>query len=243
MKLKYIVTGTGRCGTVYMARFLTHIGIPCGHEAIFNWEGLEFSKSRLNGEIPIENSACSLRNHITKEVFEPWFDPTTVIAESSYLAAPYLDDPILDGVKIIHLLRNPLKTLSSWVSDIHFFDPKNKKIAHYRNFIYSNFPRIKQEKTEIEKACRYLIEWNKLIERTSRERIVVKIEDYPFQDLINFLCQEKADLLENKKINSWKKGKKDLTMLRIPKGNTKREFEEYIRKYKYEEEVFNTSII
>ena len=240
MKLKYLVTGTGRCGTVYMARFLTNLGISCGHEAIFDWQGLELAKSRLNDEQTIETSLCSRHNVLTEEVFERWFNPTTVIAESSYMAAPYLNDPILDGVKIIHLVRNPLKTLSSWFSDIHFFDPTNGAIQHYRNFIYSHLPQIDKEKTEIEKACRYLIEWNKLIEKTSRERIVVKIEDYPFRDLIPFLDQDDIERWQKNRfgniqeINSWKKRSRDLDLKDIPNGNTRKEFANHIEKYKYE---------
>ena len=34
-KLDFLVTGTGRCGTVYMAELLTSLGIPCGHESLF----------------------------------------------------------------------------------------------------------------------------------------------------------------------------------------------------------------
>ncbi len=33
--LKFIVVGTGRCGTGYIANVLTRAGIPCGHEWIY----------------------------------------------------------------------------------------------------------------------------------------------------------------------------------------------------------------
>lgn len=33
--MKYLVAGTGRCGTGYMSKILTYSGIKCGHEAIF----------------------------------------------------------------------------------------------------------------------------------------------------------------------------------------------------------------
>lgn len=35
MSLEVIVTGTGRCGTNYMANVLTSAGIPCGRESVF----------------------------------------------------------------------------------------------------------------------------------------------------------------------------------------------------------------
>ena len=34
--LKFIVVGTGRCGTAYTAQVLTRMGIPCGHEWVYS---------------------------------------------------------------------------------------------------------------------------------------------------------------------------------------------------------------
>lgn len=37
--LKYLITGTGRCGTGYMAQVFKSAGVPCGHEAVFSYDG------------------------------------------------------------------------------------------------------------------------------------------------------------------------------------------------------------
>lgn len=76
--MRVLITGTGRCGTGWMARALTAAGAPCGHEAAFTARG---------------HGDCD------------W------VAESSWLAAPYLDR--LDGVYVVHLVRDPLKTIAS----------------------------------------------------------------------------------------------------------------------------------
>jgi hypothetical protein len=34
-----LITGTGRCGTQFMAEWLTRSGVPCGHEAVFSYRG------------------------------------------------------------------------------------------------------------------------------------------------------------------------------------------------------------
>lgn len=34
-----IVTGTGRCGTGYLAQVLTALGLPCGHEQVITFSG------------------------------------------------------------------------------------------------------------------------------------------------------------------------------------------------------------
>lgn len=36
MRDRFVVTGSGRCGTTWMARALTSVGIPTGHEEVFN---------------------------------------------------------------------------------------------------------------------------------------------------------------------------------------------------------------
>ena len=231
MKLKYLVTGTGRCGTVYMARFLTNLGISCGHEAIFDWNGLTQAQARLNGRAEIETSVCSRFSH-GKEI-EKWFDSENLVAESSYMAAPYIDDAVLDGTKVVHLVRNPLEVLSSWVLDIHFFHKNNKCLGEYKEFIYHHVPEIKEEKTEIEKACRYLIEWDKKIDNS---KIVVRVEDFPFVDLINFLgndVKNTKNFFVDTKINSWKRRTKELTIEEIQNGSTKDEFIYMIEKYGY----------
>lgn len=60
MNVKYVVTGTGRCGTGFMSKLLTSAGVPCGHEAIFGPGG-------------------------PQDITDP-----TLEADASWLAAPYL---------------------------------------------------------------------------------------------------------------------------------------------------------
>ena len=37
---KFVIIGTGRSGTTYIAELLTECGIPCGHETIFDYRGI-----------------------------------------------------------------------------------------------------------------------------------------------------------------------------------------------------------
>jgi len=112
-RLKYLVTGTGRCGTVYMARLLTLAGIPCGHESIFDWKGITWAKRRLAGEVPLELSSIStIRLENGRWSPEPeWLtDVEAIEAESSYMAAPFLEESFLSETKVIHLVRHPIKS-------------------------------------------------------------------------------------------------------------------------------------
>lgn len=38
--LKYVITGTGRCGTTFAAKSFCSAGIPCGHELVFRFHGV-----------------------------------------------------------------------------------------------------------------------------------------------------------------------------------------------------------
>ena len=74
-KLDVIVVGTGRCGTGYMAKLLTGMGIPCGHESIFTFRGIEEAKFRLLHPNQIKFSHCMLvRENI-------WTDPVSIVAD------------------------------------------------------------------------------------------------------------------------------------------------------------------
>jgi hypothetical protein len=234
-RIKYLVTGTGRCGTVYIARFLTYLKIYCGHEAIFDYGGIVKAKKRMLGQESIKTSSCSIFNKVKMEETNGWFEPKKIIAESSYMAAPFLNENTLKNVFVIHLVRNPLKVLSSWVLDLSFFsDNSSHHLLQYKNFILRYVPKINEEKTEIEKTCRYLLEWNRLIKNCPQKKILVKIENYPYKNLLaNLNIDNSVRIFPNVPINSWKERDYDLRLEDIPDGPTKLEFLNMIKEYNY----------
>lgn len=203
INLEYLITGTGRCGTVYMARCLTDWGIPCGHESIFNFEGLTGAERRLNGTTPISLSNTSKMEWTPKAVFfrKDYVDVNKGIkAESSYMAAPYLNLDIFKDVKIIHVVRHPFFVINSFLNHITYF--RNESSNSYEIFIYRNLPTIKSESlSHYEKAALYYIEWNELIEKHSD--FFQKIED-PLEDLKSFLNVTGPDF-PDKSINTYRK--------------------------------------
>jgi len=84
--MNLLITGSGRCGTGYVAMVLRSVGIRCGHEDVFGLAGWK---------------------HVQK-VRDSWQ------ADSSWLAVPFLD--CLTGVKVVHLVRNPKDTINSMVN-------------------------------------------------------------------------------------------------------------------------------
>ena len=200
-KLRYLVTGTGRCGTVYMARFLSNLGIPCGHEAIFDWRGYRWAEKRLNGEAPIECSSASAISLINgKWVPEPsWVDPSQIVAESSYLAAPFLQDPLLQGVPVIHVARHPVKVINSFCNYLGYFQ-SNQGTNSYEQIIYRWLPELKQQMSPYDRAALFYVRWNDLID-SHRPDFFHRIED-DVSPLLSFLGKEGCRYYDNKKINS-----------------------------------------
>lgn len=237
MKLDFLVTGTGRCGTVYMARLLTSLGITCGHEAIFDYEGIDKAKAIINGEFEPQTSYCSITNLLNGKEIDKWYDPSKTRAESSYMAAPFLQHELLKDTKIIHVVRDPLKVLSSHIFDVRFFDKNldDPIQKHYQNFVFSILPELNVIDNEIERGCYYYTQWNKMIEENHQGKYLLhKVENGCTKELLNFLeVTNHSQIFTNKKINSWKKDREDLTLNQIPDGSIKKEFLKMSTKHQY----------
>lgn len=93
--LEYLITGTGRCGTKYLATLLSANGLLCTHEELYRGDGY-----RPNPVIP--NAT--------------WRD---LKAECSWHVLFHLDQAINAGVAtpkttLVHLVRHPLHVVRSW---------------------------------------------------------------------------------------------------------------------------------
>ena len=212
-KLECLVVGTGRCGTAYMAQLLTSAGIPCGHESIFSNKGIIEIKNKLKNPDAIELSECSLMTE------NPWVDPKEIIADSSYLAAPYLKSNFLSNTKIIHVVRHPIDVISSFVLDGLYFESFiPEKSEPYQNFIKKHIPAVYNNNFDaINRAAIYYISWNKLIERNIKfykNYFFHNIESNPSK-LIKFLGKKQYDRSINKKINTWKKEQRSISLRKL----------------------------
>jgi len=235
--LKYIVTGTGRCGTVYMARVLTSLGVPCGHESIFNQDKPEIIERRVSGEYNPTMSECA-GNH-------GWIHLKDLVADSSYMAVPYLNKFNLQDVPVIHVVRHPLLVISSFVKDLQYFqnikkNPFNKK--NWEQWIWFHCKSLSSVINPIERACLYLLEWNERIESLSKNRpyYLHRAEDeFPdeFFKFLNIPVQRDV-IFRNKKINTMRKREKDFLSDDIPEGDIKDRFLSMMDRYDYSKQVF-----
>lgn len=231
IKLKYIITGTGRSGTVFMARFLTSIGVVCGHECIFNTFGTDHAERLINNPHEIRTSLVSGDSWLT--------DSHSIVADSSYMAAPYLDHSILDKVKVIHVVRNPIKVISSFVNDLNYFQ-SSLVGSSYENFIYGMFPELyKDSLNPAERACLFYVKWNEMIENKAKNCMRFRIEDDP-ESLLPFLDDYDYNSLKcfsDKKANTMQRGKIPIQLKNIPNGCIKDSFISMAQKYGYNVDI------
>lgn len=132
--LKFVITAPSRSGTTYVANLLTEAGLQCGHEATINrWKpnyGMQ----------------------------DDWQE-TPHLGESSFIAAPFLDQ-MPESVVKIHLVRPPLDVIRSICGIAHLGDreqPYVKFIDHHVGVL--------TEPPGPRRAARYWLEWNALAEQ------------------------------------------------------------------------------
>jgi hypothetical protein len=112
--IRYIVAGTGRNGSVNIARVLTSVGIPCAHERFFDGCSFEEAMERMRTNTRLDSECSRDAGHILPP-------ETEVEAISSYMVVPFLSHPYFSGMTLIHLVRNPIKVILSFINDMKFF--------------------------------------------------------------------------------------------------------------------------
>ena len=147
--LRLIVTGTGRSGTGFAARWLTSIGIPAGHEQFWDHRGHEHALHMLAAR------------HYQMQ------------AECSWEAAPYLSSQPLKDALAIHQVRHPKKMIESCMRVPPSLAP------HYAMYLERHLPPLRQYKTEQNKAACRWVYWNLMIEELllGRTTYFWRIED------------------------------------------------------------------
>lgn len=236
-KLEFLITGTGRCGTVFVTRLLSSLGVPCGHESVFDCGGIDRAIERLMGDKPIMTSNCSRDNTSDKD---EWFNPE-IVADSSYMAAPFLGHRILNGTRIVHLVRNPVQVVNSFCNylivggdqDRHYF-AKPQPGDHFESFIYEHVPELRRDDlSQFDRGCLYWVRWNELIEKHG-SFFFHRIEDDVSKLLAFFNLKASPVMFSNPKINSYERPCEPFTPDAIIDKSVKAEFLATAHRYGYQ---------
>jgi len=147
--VRFLVTGCSRSGTRYAARVWSELGIPCGHETVFN--------------------IFSLRPGDPG----PALDHPKCVGDASFLAVPFLE-ALPAGTVVLHQLRHPLEVIRSHMG-LHFFSdpaPESPHLAEnhldFLRVIEHGCPEVFGERDECSRCALYWVHWNRLAERAER---------------------------------------------------------------------------
>jgi hypothetical protein len=219
--LKFIVASTGRCGSVFIAKWLTSIELPCTHEGIFNYESEDVIFSRITEPKLRTLSKCSQFGFNKKNEIN-WVNPELAIGDSSYLSTLYLNNPLINSIPVLHIVRNPLDVISSFINDFKYFINKTPTVENvynengYENIIWKKLPELYHIENNLERACWYYYRWNQIIEESCKYRkyLRINIENFNKEEVCDFLNGNKTLLnksfsdtkantnnFKNKKIN------------------------------------------
>ena len=233
MELKYVVTGTGRCGTLFMANLLTSMGLPCTHEAVFTTEGWDYAWEVMNDFKPAINSRISRGDNLSDYEID-------TVAESSYMAAPFLGRL---NAGVIHVVRNPFKVVGSLVG--HGFRQFSQNSPTdfeddpyhfaYEKFIYENLPELSDECSQVDRACLFYVRWNEMIEKSGKVELFHRIEDgtEPIKRHFRF----EGECYENKTCNSAAEKSRRWSFSEIKNQDLRVRFLEITERYGYGSEI------
>ncbi len=102
---KFIITGTGRSGTSYIATLLNELGVSCGHEKVFH--------------------PNTLKNNI---------DFASYAGDASWLAAPFISQ-LTNQAHVLHQVRNPIAVARSFIGIGFFNEQPTADHLPYLRFL------------------------------------------------------------------------------------------------------------
>lgn len=220
-----------------MARLLTALGIPCGHETIFDYHGLAMARGRMNGNAPLRLSEVSTMKFGEQgaTLLPTWLEDTSkIVAESSYMAAPFLQEELCDGAEIIHVVRNPIQVVNSFCHYLGFFGSNPR--TFFEDFIYRHVLEVLTVDDQIERCVLFYILWNEMVEANSIGKVYnrLKVEDAP-NNLASLLGKEELphNIVPRDTNTFEKRGVRKLGLADIPSGDIKDRFVALADRYGY----------
>jgi hypothetical protein len=230
---RFVIAGCSRSGTTYMAKLMSELGFPCGHERIFNiWR------------------ICNIENF--SDPMTAFRDPDAKQGDASFLSIPYLDQ-LPAGTVVLHQIRNPLKVIQSHMGIRFFADPyvpsMNLAEEHPQilNFIRVHCAKIMEADTEIGRCMRYWYLWNRFAERARHNPSLIymqyRVEDIDIALLGNIIQKIAPDFRTDKypevlqsisKRTNTRARDDSWTLNRLPSGKDKDQVIETARSYGYQ---------
>ena len=87
------------------------------------------------------------------------------------MAVPFLGHDRLRNCTLIHIVRDPLKVIGSFLNNLLFFREDRPGYRHAQEqFLYDHLPHLESLPDPVSRACYYYLRWNQTIEEAGRGR-------------------------------------------------------------------------
>lgn len=176
-----------------------------------------------------------------EEVFGPsgpGYVPRGMVGDSSWLAVPYLEAQ--PGPKIVHLVRDPLRVVCSFVGIRFFSSPAH---GMWQAFAFKHVPQLLPG-DDLGSAIRWTVEWNdrceKLLGKNKNQR--VRVEDLSSTDEVKRLANLSGGEISTDQAVSAKqlvpndynaRPREDLTWANIPNDKWGNRLRDLANRYGY----------
>jgi hypothetical protein len=146
--MKFVVTGTGRCGTGFTARLMTAAGLNCGHEQAFRPRPAWGERAAFRGGL--KAPLARVREGLRRSRLQ-------LDGDASWMAVPRLHQ--FAGVKFLQT-RDPIAVIRSFTGTRFFSDP-TRNVAQ-RAYAMAHFSVVGDDVVD---TMRWWVFWNRLARR------------------------------------------------------------------------------
>lgn len=147
----FLITGCGRSGTQYITRVLRCHGLHVAHEGVF---------------VP----GMARHDDLAAVFAREWLH-----GEVSWFAAPYLDQ-VPDDWLVVHLVRNPIRVIRSWVALRLWEGQFTASIFVRRQLGWTSW--FQASRSPIAASMEYWVAWNQLVREKRPTAWRLRIEDF-----------------------------------------------------------------
>jgi hypothetical protein len=146
--LRFVILSTGRAGSGSTAATLNCLGIPCGHESVFN---------PYTHQIPLEDMLVQGEG---------------LMGDSSWPAVARIDE-LPEDLELFHLVRNPLKYVNSLTQPPGYWAGSG---GPYTQLKRDTLPEIPEGPEELCSMIHW-VRWNEMIEKRVPAERRFRLED------------------------------------------------------------------
>ncbi len=218
----FVVTGSPRSGTQYVARLMAAMGFPCDHEK-------------------------TLRPPASVVDLIRW--PGLDIGEASWMAWCVLPLMVGHRIPVLHVVRNPWDVIDSLTNRNYILNPlaaQKSTLQSVREMINVYLPDVFTHEQRVDRAAALVVGWNRLIAEHVQSRFLFHVESLDLssvRELLHFIGERRDDAVIDTALSEVSTtANSGYTVDRVP-GISNRDVAEWVAFYAKQQGVDHVSTL